>query len=166
MSEKSAIEGSLVDAWNRMLRHQSVAPSLGQSAKELDQLLGPLLEYLENHIPDADVEQVFPGVVAVGGPDSALGNGATVKLKSLEPLTGGLFVALKDGSYLLMTEMGPLPARGDIVRGLNLFTAKVLFAKAPSVEIVYHEDGKDEVLRFIFDDLPRTLVESEVLARS
>lgn len=159
----SAVEGSLIAAWDDMLRHQNVAPSLDKSAQEVSHLLGPLLEFLEESIPDADVKQVFPGVVAVGGPDSALGNGASVKMKSLEPLTGGLFVALRDGSYILMTEVGALWTRSDHVSSLNLFTAKVLFMKVPSVEIVEQEDGDLGVLRFVFDDLPRSVVEKEVM---
>ena len=65
-----------------------------------------------------------------------------------------------------MTELGPIPVRGDAVRGLNLFTAKILFAKVPSIEIVYHEDAEDDVLRFIFDDLPDSLVKALVLPRA
>lgn len=166
MSEATAVERSIVAAWNRMLAHQDVAPSLGKSAQEVGYLLEPLQVYLENHIPDAEVVHVFPGLVALGGPDGALGNGGSAKLKSLEPLAGGLFAALSDGTYILVTELGPIPVRGDAVRGLNLFTAKILFAKVPSIEIVYHEDAEDDVLRFIFDDLPDSLVKALVLPRA
>jgi hypothetical protein len=166
MADQSPVEDSLVAAWHRMLGHQDVAPSLKQSAQEVSQLLEPLLEYLESFIPDAEVDCVFPGIVAVGGPDSTLGTGASVKMKSLEPLTGGLFGAVRDGTYILVTELGPLAVRGELVRGKNLFTAKVLFVKTPSVEILYTEDGEDDVLRFIFDDLPRSLVETEIMSRA
>jgi hypothetical protein len=164
--DNSVARASLQDAWNELQNLQGVAPTVVKSAQALSGLLETLASVIESVDANSTVVDVFPGLLHSGGPDGPLGDGATTKLKSLGPSGSGIYALLGSRTVVIVAEPGiPFVVPATRIRSRNAVSAKALFMKVPTLELVYEEGGEVACLRFSFDDLPEDLALAVIKAQ-
>lgn len=158
-SMNSQARSTLQQAWKANSGLGGDAPTIEQSMAAVSELLAPLAAALDELDPDAVVLKAVPGIFHAEGPQAPLGEGGAVKMKQLAPQAPGICATLQDGSVVIVGAPGiPFSLRADTIRQRNFINVKVFFAKIPSLELVYSEDGEMDCLRFSFDDLSEKAV--------